>query len=212
MATVHEQATRPARPRQFSLRALFELTLVVSVVLAIGVLTTPWASITAAVVLAVWLTGRRQLVAPRWLGIASIGLFGISLCLPAINIPISTILATSDYVVWGGRAFLTTFVTLPEVLWELWMWNEPDEIDWAFAYLIGAAANAAFLSAFAASLFPARFIKTRTFARRAAILAVGLVAVDFALILNTGEPQDIYPGFGFWAASMLALALATRRA
>jgi hypothetical protein len=44
------------------------------------------------------------------------------------------------------------------------------------------------------------------------MLSFCLVAVDFALLLYTGELRDIYPGFGFWFASTLALALGTRRA
>jgi hypothetical protein len=210
MAAVTESTT--ARLHQFSLRTLFKLTLVVSLLLTLGVMTTPWAPITFAIVIAVWFVDRTHLVAPRWLAIGSIGLFGLSLCLPAVNLHFKMTFSSSDYTVFGWNAFLASYVVLPEILFGSWLWNKPDEIDFAFAYVVGAMANTAYLLGYVANLLSARFPRARTFARRAAILAFCFAAADFSLLFYTGELRDIFPGFGFWAASMLALALGTRRA
>lgn len=204
-----ESVARP--PRQFSLRALFLLTLVVAILLTIGVIHSPWTSITIAIPLVVWFMDRARLVAPRWLAIASIALFGISLCLPAIQIHLSSTLWSNDYVVWGWNAFLGTFLSIPEILDGRWLRSEPDEIDAAFTYLFGAAANTAFLLGFLAYGLSVKFPRARTFARRAATVAAFLVVDDFALIVYTGELRDIYPGFGLWLASAMALALGARQ-
>ncbi len=211
MATAPEHVTPAAHPpRQFSLRDLFKLTLFVAILLTIGVIHSPWTPITIVIPLTVWFVDRARLVAPRWLAIASFSLFGLSLCLPAIELHLSSTMFTNDYMVWGWHAFMTSFLIIPEILRGHWPWNEPDEIDWAFAYLVGAAANLALLSGVIAYNISAKFPNTRTFARSAAILACLLAAADLAVLLYTSELRYIYPGFGFWLASMLALALGTR--
>jgi hypothetical protein len=202
------QKPPPSRAtRQFSLRALFKLTLLVAILLTIGVLYSPWEPITMAVPIAVWFVDRARLFSPRWFGHASIALYGISMCLPAVSMKI---LGDPD-IVFGWVAFYMSFAVLPEIVTWSWPWNEPHETIFAFAYLVGAAANTAFLLGFFACLLSRRFSSAQTFANRAARLAIALVVLDLVLLLFTREFRGLYPGYGFWLASMLALAFGTRR-
>jgi hypothetical protein len=112
----------------------------------------------------------------------------------------------------GWQAFYVSFAAIPDVFHELRAspWNISRDIEWTFAYLAGAAANTAFLAGFLSHLFAARLSKAGAFAHRPAVLAIALTIVNLTLMVFSLELGTIYPGFGFWAASFLALALGTR--
>lgn len=195
------------RPRQFSLRSLFVLTLVTSLLLTLGVWFSPWEPAAILIPLTVWWLDRAKIVKRTALARFSFLLFIASLCLPAVALS-----AWNDPdMFWGWQAFAISFAVLPQVFFGSWLSEEPEEIHWALIYLIGAAANTSFLGAYAAHLFPSRFARVRRAAMALAFIAVVLATANGLLLLFTAEFRGVYPGLGCWIAGMLALYLGLRK-
>jgi hypothetical protein len=154
----------------------------------------------------VWWLDRVRYIDPRWLAHFSIALFGLSLCMPAISLQI----VGSASTIMGWQAFGISFTVLPEVFFGDWLRKEPEDVIWAFAYVAGAVANVAFLVGYIAHRFIARFPRARTLTKRAALFGLASIIVVFVLLVASSELRGVYPGFGFWLASPLALYLGAR--
>jgi hypothetical protein len=208
MSTAPEHTVPAAHsPRQFSLRFLFKLTLVIAILLTIGVFHSLWTPFTIAIPLAVWFIDHVRLVTPRWLAHASIALFGISLCVPAFSL---RIMGPPD-LIFGWLLFAGSFMVLPDIFFSEFLVSEPSEFPFALAYTAGAAANVCFLTGYIAHFFAQKSPRASTYARRAALLTLPLAGIDLVALLTADEVVLIYPGFGCWTAAMLALYLGMRR-
>jgi hypothetical protein len=104
---------------------------------------------------------------------------------------------------YGGAAFAASFLgvlLLPQL--------DTEDLSRWIVCPMGAAANIAYIVGFFGVLFADRvsaFI--RTIAKWGAILGAGSIVP----LVIAGPAQAIYPGYGLWVASLLALWLGTRR-
>lgn len=206
------------KSRQFSVRDLLVLTSVVSLILTVAVLcrdshyfrafASPWSAVSLLPVVVVGVVYRLQLAGPSALAIGSILLFSISLAVPAA--------LWGDEVMFGWLAWLESFVGLQffhdrhiDGGWLFRSFTIPVSIPIACA--IGSAANVAYLLAVAAYWVGRTNRSVRKLSHRASILAVSLAALILIPLCLTGDLSKLYAGYGLWVASMLALALGTRR-
>jgi MFS family permease len=210
----------PHTARQFSVRDLFTLTLVVSILLTIGVLShgseyfgalaSPWTAVSLLPIVAVWLADRWQLMPPRAMLVAAVAGYPIALGLPAFAWP--------GEIVFGWVAWLQSF-------WGLLLFGDrhvegsgglffgPFTIPLSFpiACAFGAAANLSYFIALAAAWYSRRKPRGLKLAQAAAITAILFAFAALLPMCLTGELVALLPGYGVWTASFLALALACDR-
>jgi hypothetical protein len=214
-------------PRQFSIRDLLKLTLIVSIVLMVGVFargserfkafSTAWTAASLVPIAAAFAINRWQLALHRRLVLVSMLFYAVALVLPAMG--------DDNETTFGFQAAFISFVGL-QYLWDrdihgsIVMGSVPVpvpfltftvDISLAISCALGAAANMAYFIGIASCCFARnrrRALKVSLgFAITATILAIPAL---FTLCLDSG-PDAFYPGCGFWIASFLALALGTRQ-
>lgn len=218
----NQPAARPAR--QFSIRDLLQLTLIVSILLTIGVLargtehfqafSTAWTAVSLLPVVMVLVAYRWQLVSRRTLVVASVLGYVAALCLPSVG--------GGSEIEFGAQLAIMSFAGLqylwdPSVRASIGYGNAPVPIVIAtvetsliIACALGAAANVSFWIGVVSSWFGRKRPRALQLACRAAICATSLaIPAVFVMCLDT-HTTTFYPGCGLWIASFLALALATQ--
>jgi hypothetical protein len=204
--------------RQFSLRSLFALTSAVAIALSISFLcrgsknfsslASPWTAVSLLFPVAVWFSYRWQLATCRSLLGVAVTSYLCAMASPALHM--------KDEFLWGWLVWLQSF-------WGLSFLFGGREIDggWLFGIItvpvnvpiqcaIGAVANVAFiLSLIARVAARKRPVAMRISNRLAWLAGVLSIFVMVPLCLG-GDLVAFYPGFGMWAASCVALALATQ--
>jgi hypothetical protein len=203
--------------RQFSLRELLLLTLAASLILAIGVssrgseqfgaLSSPWALAALAPIIAVLVVGRFHLASSRGLAILSIALYFASLCTPAIGLDLG-----SSSPIWGYHALYFSLVIFPDVASNFF--ESPGlEQAWGIAvYLMANLANVAFVASVLLFLVGYKNPRAFTFCWRVSLLGAVLPVIVLIAFLLESDIKLIFPGYGLWIASFLAMALAAKRA
>jgi hypothetical protein len=207
----------PRQARQFSLRELLVLTLVASLILAIGVLSrgseqfgafsSPWALAALAPIACVMVVARFQFLSSRGLATLSIALYAASLCTPAIGLDLG-----SSSPVWGYHALYFSLVFFPEIVTNF-IESPGLHQAWGTAvYLMANMANFAFVAS--VMLFLAGYKNPRAFkyCRRVSLSGAVLPVVVLIAFLLESDITLIFPGYGLWIASFLAMALAAKRA
>jgi len=207
--------------RQFSVRELLILTFAVSLILTVGIVSRDskhfgafsslWALASLAPVAIILTIGRFRFASPRVLAFASIVFYAASLCTPAIGLRIFN----SPSIIWGWQALYVSaisIVELPDFFIELLSFEAwGDDAFGALAYVMGNIVNVAYFLAVILFFVGIKKPKALTLCRRASIFsAVLATAVMMSLALTT-DLTAIYPGYGLWVASCLALAFAARR-
>lgn len=204
-----------SQPRQFSLRELLILTLATSLILAIGVssrgsryfdaFSSPWALISLLPVAMILAVGRFRLASRRMLAIASIILYAASLCTPALELRL-----WSPTVLWGFHAWYTSMVVFPDVIVAFFTLSLPGKDAFAaLAYAMGDVANLAYVASIIVFLFGTRTAKGVSWCRRVPRLGAALAATVLLPIALSTDLLTVYPGYGMWVASFLALVVAS---
>jgi hypothetical protein len=217
--SARDDALPPRQARQFSVRELLILTFAASLILAIGVssrgstyfhaFASPWALASLVPPVVVLAVGRFNLASRRTFIISSIALYAAALCSPALGLR----LWQSNSLLWGYTSFFFSMMVLPQALWALVaFWNYSSETFEALAFLLGDLANVAYITGAilyfvgSANSTP----KALVWCRRAAFLGAIFAVATLLPIASTADLMAIYPGFGLWVASFLALAFAAR--
>jgi hypothetical protein len=203
--------------RQFSLRELLVVTFAASLMLAIGVssrgseqfgaFSSPWALAALLPIACVLVVARFQLLSSRGLAIASIALYVASLCTPALGLDLG-----SSPPIWGYHALYFSLVFFPDVVTNF-LESPGFKQAWGTAvYLMANLANIAFVAS--VMLFLVGYVNPRTFTFcwRVSLLGAVLPIVVLIAFLLESDITVIYPGYGLWIASFLAMALAAKRA
>jgi hypothetical protein len=138
-----------------------------------------------------------------WLVLA---LFTASLALPALSIQIFG----DPGLLWGWVAFTWTFAAIPDVFRELAAGSFAGELLESLIFPVGVLANIFLIFSFAHFAANSWRNKSLKIPRRLAMSAAAFMLADLALLLSTGDIHAIYPGYGCWLASPIALALASR--
>ena len=206
--------------RQFSVRELLVVTFATSLILAIGVssrgstyfkaFASPWAVASLVPPVVILAIGRFNLASRRALFISSIALYVASLCSPALGLR----LWQSNSMLWGYTSCFFSMMVLPQALWGLLaFWKYNSETFEGLAFLLGDLANAAYITGVILYFVGSRNSKPKAFAwcRRAAVLSAILAVATLLPIASTADLMTIYPGFGLWVASFLALAFVAQR-
>jgi hypothetical protein len=203
--------------RQFSVRELLILTLATSLVLAIGVssrgsryfgaFSSLWALASLAPISIILAVGRFRLMSRRALVVTSIGLFTVSLCMPALGLKV----LSSMSVLWGWFAFFWSMSALPEALLALFaFWNYDAETFAELAYLMGDVANVAYVAGVILFFVGNKKPDALLWCRRASVVGAVLAAAVLVPLATSTDLMAIYPGHGAWVASFLALGFAAR--
>jgi hypothetical protein len=199
--------------RQFSLRELLVLTFAASLILAIGVssrgseqfgaFSSPWALAALAPIVGVLIDARFQLLSSRVRAMVAIAFYVASLCTPAIGLNIG-----SSSTIWGFQALYFCLWIFGELVFDVHESWSVDQIWGPVVYLMGNLANIAFVASVILFFVRSKNLRTFTFCRRVALLgAVMAIVILMAFVLDGGI-KEIYPGYGLWLASFLALAFA----
>ncbi|MEQ1905908.1 MAG: hypothetical protein ABL888_17090 [Pirellulaceae bacterium] len=196
-------------PRQFSLRALFGLTFAAVILMAVVFRNSPgfhalwslYSLIAVLPILVVFVVDTTALINGRRLAIISLVIFGVALATPALRL-------ASD-LVFGILAFLLSFVGI--ILFGDWG-PRGEQFWYPIACTMGAVANVSFLVGWVAFLSFVRWRKGIVLARRSSTLGSFLSLTVILPLALSGELNGVYPGYGLWAASLLALALGSWRA
>jgi hypothetical protein len=206
--------------RQFSLRELFLVTLVVAIVMTAGVLCresrnlrglySVWTLVSLLIVASVWVVYRLRLVRPRILGYGSLGLYSLSMCLPVMPMPFQ-----QNERMFGWQIAWGTFTETPKLFGELV--SEKEDHRWtAGAYMAGSVANVVYVIGYGAALVSLKWTRVVFVARWSGAIAF-VAAIAARLMIQVGlfaewtSAPVFYPAFGLWAASFLALALGIRK-
>jgi hypothetical protein len=218
----NQPAARPGR--QFSVRDLLRLTLIVSILLMIGVLargtehfrafSTAPTAVSLLPVVMVLVAYRWRLVSRRKLVVASVLGYVAALCLPSVG--------GGSEIEFGAQLALTSFAGLPH-LWDssvranIGYGGAPVpivivtiETSLIIACALGAAANVAYWIGVVSCWLGRKRPRARRVACRAATLATSLAILAIVAMCLDTNIETFYPGCGLWIASFLALALATR--
>lgn len=202
------------RPR-FSLFALFKLMSFVSVLLGLGILcrnspyfaalSSTWALANLAIIIVVYVIGQLCLIAPARLAAVSVGIYALSICVPALNL-------TRD-VMWGYEALFWSFAGID--FFEQWSRvREFRYVGGAFwnpiACTIGAVANVTFVAGYIVFVTSHRDRKPRAVAYYLSVVSATMTVAVFVPLGLTMSLTAIYPGYGLWIAGPLALALGIR--
>ncbi|HEY3391096.1 MAG TPA: hypothetical protein VGK58_00160 [Lacipirellulaceae bacterium] len=210
--------TLPLRhARQFSLRELLVLTFAASLILAIavssrgstrfGALSSPWALAALSPIVAVLVVGRFQLASPRALAALSIAIYAASLCTPALGFELG-----SSSAIWGYQALHFSLWIFPELVSNfLDSWTF-DRLWGPVVCLMGNLTNVAFVVSVILFFVGTKNPKAYAFCRRTALLGALMAIAVLTAFLFEGDIKVIYPGYGLWIASLLAMALAAKRA
>jgi hypothetical protein len=201
--------------RQFSLRELLVLTFAASLILAIGVssrgseqfgaFSSPWALAALAPIVGVLIVARFQLLSSRVLAIVAIALYVASLCTPALGLDLG-----SSSPIWGFHALYLCLWIFGELVFDFHESWSVDHIWGPVVYLMGNLTNIAFVASLIFFFVGSKNLRAITYCRRVALLgAVMAIVVLMAFVLEGGI-KGIYPGYGLWVASFLALAFAAR--
>jgi hypothetical protein len=205
--------------RQFSVRELLVVTFATSLILAIGVssrgsthfhaFASPWALASLAPPVVILVVGRFNLASRRALIISSIALYAISLCSPTLGMRIFF----SNSVLWGYTSLVGSMMVLPQALWAfVAFWKYNSETFEGLGFLLGDLANVAYITSVILYFVGRSKSKPKAllWCRRAAILGAISAVATLIPIASTADLMAIYPGFGLWVASFLALAFAAR--
>jgi hypothetical protein len=212
--------------RQFSVRNLLQLTLIVSILLMIGVLasrterfqafSTAWTALSLVPIVAVLVAHRWQLVSPRKLVLASMLGYVAALGLPSFG--------GGNEFEFGVQAAFMSFVGL-QYLWDPSVHGNvvvgggtfpapfmmfTIETSLIIACVLGASANLAYFFGIVSYGIARKRQRAFTWSRRAAIIATSLTIPAIVVLCLDSNPDTFYPGCGLWIASFLALALGTR--
>jgi hypothetical protein len=207
-----------ADDRSFFLRWVVPLIFAALAIAAVGglvshswsghALASPWALWALMIVAAVWAADRFQLVAPPILAAASVVLYGLSMCVPALS--------TSDVdgaitLVMGWSAFLGSFLVLPGFVVELLFGRNVSSSEiWSLVvFIMGALANLAFIVGYTLLLVGSVRPRWKTAAHDAALIGA-ILSLAIVVPMSFGDSFVVYPGYGLWAASSLALWLGAR--
>jgi hypothetical protein len=197
---------------QFSVRELLVLTVTVAILLTIGVLSrgsryfgalwSLWALAALVPIVAVWLVGRWRFVSAHLLAHGSMVLYLVSLGVPALML--------GGDLMFGYLAWFLSFAGI-EPLFDDWRLHAVGETMWyPIACTMGAAANVAFLTAYVAYLLSGRWPQAYTRGYRAENFGTAFALLVLLPLALSSELNAIYPGYGLWTASFLALALGPR--
>lgn len=203
--------------RQFSVRELLVLTFAASLILAIavssrgskrfGALSSPWALAALSPIVGVLVVGRFRLASPRALATASIVLYVASLCTPAIGLDFA-----SSSVIWGFQALYFSMLILPDLISGFLESGSFDQVWGPAIYLMANLTNFFFVVSAILFFVGIKHPRTLTLCWRASLLGTVLPIVVLIAFLLDGGIKLIYPGYGLWIASSLAMALAAKRA
>jgi hypothetical protein len=207
----------PRQARQFSLRDLLVATFAVSLILAIGVLSrgseqygalsSPWALAALAPIACVLAAARFQLLSARGLAIASVALYAASLSTPALGLDLS-----SSSPIWGYHALYFSLVFFPEIV-SNFLESPGFHQAWGTAvYLMANLANFAFVASVMLFLVGYKNPRAFKYCRRVSLSGAALPVVVLIAFLLESDITLIFPGYGLWIASFLAMALAAKRA
>jgi hypothetical protein len=211
-------AEAPLRqPRQFSVRELLVLTFATSLILAIGVssrgsryfsaFSSFWALTSLAPLAVILAVGRLYLASPRMLVVVSIMLYAASLCVPAVEMHF-----WNAAVLWGFHVWYSCMVFVPFALFGLFTNSLSDDDRFlGLASLMGCTANLAYIIGIILFFVGIKSAKVVNLCRRLSLLSASFAATVVVPIALTADLLDIYPGYGLWIASFLALVIATRR-
>jgi hypothetical protein len=204
--------------RQFSVRELLVLTLATSLILAIGVssrgstyfgaFSSVWALAALSPVVGVLIVVRFRLTSSRALAIGSIVLYGASLCSPAVGIQVMS----SPSTIWGFQAIYLSVWILAAGMQDLLQHGSFGDALEAAVYVMSIAANIAFVLSAIFFFIGIKQSKTLTTCWRVSLLGAVLGIAVLAVFLLDGDIKVIYPGYGLWISSLLAMALAAKRA
>jgi hypothetical protein len=210
-------ATPLRQARQFSLRELLILTFAASLILAIavssrgskrfGALSSPWAFAALLPIVAVLVVGRFQLASSRTLAVASIAIYVASLCTPAIGLALG-----SSSAIWGYQALRFSMWIFPELVSNFVECSSLDRLWGPIVYLMGNLTNVGFVASVVLFLVGTKKPSAFTLCRRVALLGAVMATAVLTAFLFEGDIKVIYPGYGLWIASLLAMALAAKRA
>jgi len=201
--------------RQFSLRELLVLTFAASLILAIGVssrgseqfgaFSSPWALAALAPNVAVLIDARFQLLSSRVRAMVAIALYVASLCTPALGLDLG-----SSSIIWGFHALYFCVWVFWELVFDFHESWSVDQIWGPVVYLMGNLANIAFVASVILFFVGSKSVRAFTFCRRVALLGAVMAIVVLTAFVLEGSIKEIYPGYGLWLASFLALAFAAR--
>jgi hypothetical protein len=143
--------------------------------------------------------GWRKLVTPRAMIVGSLLLYGLSMPVLALRLPL---FEEGDDGVLGIAAFVMCFLVAGAIFDA--EFTAQNVFEW-LPFPMGASANVAFLIGCIAILFGrrARTLR-RTLAKWGTLLSITLLIP----LAAPGELRGIYPGYGLWVASQLAQWLA----
>jgi hypothetical protein len=157
-----------------------------------------------AIVLAV---GRFHLASRHVLAIASIILYAASLGMPAIELRF-----WRPTVLWGFHAWYFSMFVIPALILQLFNPSiAGDDAYVAFAYVMGDIANLTYIAGFILYFLGVKTVKVIRLCRRVLLLGAILSATVLLPIALTTDLLAIYPGYGLWVASFVALAIAALR-
>jgi hypothetical protein len=211
--------------RQFSLKALFKLTLVIAVVMTIGVvnrnsryfgeLYSVWTLVALLVIVAVWALDQLQLVRPRTVALWSLPIYLVAMCVPSYP---------PDPMFGRNPPGLGFGWHLAEILlaWQYafdWLFSESSSLRWAgITISLKVLASIMFIVGYVALLISLKWkralIATNWLATIGVIAAIAtLVTIEFAPAKDPSVPTVIMapdPGYGLWIASLFALAVGSK--
>jgi len=208
-----DDSTVTNRPFQISLREVFRVTSIVSLVLGLLVIglnrkllnSLGWAGIPLALcpIAVIWAIDHWRLVTALAMTTNSLVLFALAMPIYAIRVDtLGEVDALLGFVAFAlSFLFAVTIVDAAEMT--------AKDFFQLLPAIMGATANAAFVIGFSATLLSA---KDRILSRA---LAKYGTAMSLALLVPLSQSdgfKTIYPGYGLWVSSLLALWLGTRRA
>lgn len=215
--TPRADASPLRQARQFSLRELLVLTFAASLILAIGVSSrgskqfgafwSPWALAALSPIVGVLVVGRFRLTSPLALAIASIVLYVASLCTPAIGLDIG-----SSSTIWGFQALYFSMVIFPDLVSNFLESSRFGDAWGPTVYLMANLANISFVVSVILFFVGIKHPRAVTLCWRTSLLGTVLPIIVLIAFLLDGGIRAIYPGYGLWIASFLAMALAAKRA
>jgi hypothetical protein len=200
-------------------RELFVLTSVAAILMTVGVLAREsvsfrglysiWTLLSLLMIVSVWVSFRLRIVQPPTLAYASLGLYVLSMCLPVMYMPPGNNELTFGWdIAWGSIINLRDNVGLMFEGRGRWSCI-------AASLFVGGLANVMFVAGYLALLTSVRMRSGVVIARWLGLITfVGAIAArllaDYGLG-GKGYPIVLYPGYGVWAASFLALGLGARQ-
>lgn len=203
-ADAHDRNQR----RQFSLRALFRVTLAAAILVGVAVvfrdsgrvraLWSPHALLAALPILGIFVIHATAVINRRRLAVASLAIYCVALATPALR------LTNTNHPMFGYFAFLLSFVGIGLFFGGAGLIN--DRFWFPIACTMGALANISFILGYVSFL---RFVIWRRgnyWTRWSATLASCLSLSVILPLAQSKNLSGVYLGYGLWVTSLLALA------